>query len=295
MNCKYLVLAAALSPLSFGNVQAGEDINELRSVNPSGIVRIHCTRGEISIIGWDRDDAQVSGELDDLARDLQFETHGDDTFIRVRMPGDNVNRGDGSDLVIHLPRSSRLQVDAVSADVNLSDMVGPLAIRTVSGDVSATGTGDVVRINTTSGDIDLVDGVGQVRVTTTSGETTLRLAASEVQVDSVSGEIELELGSFDSVIANTVSADLDIEGTLNPGGRIESVSVSSEVEVALETPVNARVSVRAGPGGEIDNSLNDDEPRRLDDRSWALDTTIGDASGEIRIETVNGEIELERR
>jgi len=257
------------------------------------MVHVHCTRGELSIIGWDRSEAHVTGELDDLARGLQFEVQGDKTWIRVRMPDHNINRGDGADLVIHLPHTVHLQVEAVSADVTLENILGPLAVRTVSGDVRATGLGNRIRINTTSGDVDLEEGEGQVSVMTTSGDTTLKMAATHVWVDSVSGEIELELEGFDSVVANTVSADLELSGGLNPAGRIESKSVSSEVELRLTAPVNAELNIRTGPGGEIDNELSDDAPHRLENRGMALDATLGSGNGQINIITVSGEIQLE--
>ena len=275
-------------------VQAGEDVDEVRTIDPDGMVHVHCTRGDLSIIGWDRSEAQVTGKLDDLARNLQFEVQGDKTWIRVRMPDQNVNRGDGADLVIHLPHNVHLQVEAVSADIELENMTGRLAVRTVSGDVSATGLGDRIRINTTSGDVNLENGAGQVSIMTTSGDTTLKMAATHIQVDSVSGEIELELEGFDSVVTNTVSADLELSGRLNPAGLIESKSVNSAVELRLAAPVNARLDIRTGPGGEIDNELSDDAPRRLENRGMALDATLGSGNGRINIITINGEIQLER-
>lgn len=286
-------IIALLGATACSHVQAGQDVDEVRSIDPDSMVHVHCTRGELRIVGWDRSEAQVTGELDDLARNLQFEVQGDKTWIRVRMPDHSVNRGDGADLVIHLPHTVSLQVEAVSADVTLKNILGPLAVRTVSGDVRATGLGDRIRINTTSGDVDLEEGAGQVSVMTTSGDTTLQMAATHVRIDSVSGDTELELEEFASVVASTVSADLELSGGLNPAGAIELKSVSGDVELRLVAPVNAALDIRTGPGGEIDNELSDDAPHRLENRGMALDATLGSGNGQIHIKTVSGEIQLE--
>jgi DUF4097 and DUF4098 domain-containing protein YvlB len=290
-----LLTLPALSLWAAGSGQAGEKVDEVLVIDPNGSVHIHCTRGDLRVLSWDREEAQVTGELDDLARDLQFEVHGDHTLIRVRLPDRGINRGDGADLTVHLPGSVRLQVEAVSADVTIEGMAGPLAVRTVSGDVKATGVHDLVHVSTTSGDIDLSEGRGRVKVTTTSGETSVHMAATDVQVDSVSGDIELELEAFDSVIANMVNAELELDGLLRPDGRIESSSISSDVELNLEDPVNASIIVRAGPGGEIDNDLSDHEPEILVSRHRVLEAELGDASGRIQIDTVSGEVNLNSR
>lgn len=295
MKVKKLALIGALTVWLPGHVSADEEVDELRAIDAAGIVHVHCVRGELKVIGWDRPEARVSGRLDDLARDLQFETRDDHTLIRVRMPNSGVNRGDGSNLVIHLPRGVQLQVESVSADVTLESMNGPVAVRTVSGDVTATGLRDWIRVNTTSGDVELSEGSGGVSVSTTSGDTFVELAASNVRVESVSGDVELRLASFDSVATDTVSAELEIEGTLNPGGSIYSTSINSEVDIRLTTPINAVVDVQTGPGGDIDNDLSDQEPERLASRGLGLNAMLGDGSGSIRIVSVSGEVSLGTR
>lgn len=295
MTLNQLALICLVVCISPGSARAGEDVDEIRQIDPNGIVHIRCTRGELNIVGWDRSEAQVEGELDDLAQALQFWVEGEKTFIRVQMPASEVNRGDGADLTIRLPVDVRVRVDSVSADVTLEGMLGPLAIRTVNGDVSATGTGKLIHISTTSGDIRIDDGTGQVNVTTTSGDTFIRMAATDVQVDSVSGDIELELEAFDSVKTSTINAELEFEGNLKPYASIDSTSVNGEMDFRLARPVNAVIDVRTGPGGEIDNELSNEKPRELVSTAMVLETTLGDGSGTIRAVTVDGEIQLGAR
>ena len=116
---------------------AGQDVDEISGAEPAGTVRIHCTRGDLKVVGWDRAEVQVEGELDDLADRLSFIVQGDDTLIRVEMPETDVNWGDGSDLVVHIPNGSQLNIEAVSTDVKVTGVQGAIAVRTASGDVRA--------------------------------------------------------------------------------------------------------------------------------------------------------------
>lgn len=293
MKITQLALIGVLAGSFSATGNAGEDVDELRTIPSDSSVRIHNTRGELYITGWDRDEAQVEGELDDLAEGLQFEVDGDQVLIRVIMPDRDINHGDGSDLVINLPAGVQLQVESVSSDIRLRGFTGAVAMRTVSGDVTAQEIGALTHVNTMSGDISLSDGSGSVKVMTTSGDVAISLSASDVSVETVSGDVELELESFDSVKASAVSGELEIEGNLNLGGSIESRTVSGDIDLRLADPVNANVDVRTGPGGEIDNELTDEEPRSMLPGSMELQTIMGDGSGSIRINTVSGEIRLD--
>jgi hypothetical protein len=277
---------------------AGEHVDQTLNVEPAGTVHIHCLRGELTIVGWDRPEVRVQGELDDLATGLRFETDGDRTMIRIVMPEHGVNRGDAADLTVNVPGGAHLRVDAVSAEVHLREVTGPVAIRTVSGDVSAEGLGDRVQINTTSGDIELSGGAGGeglVRIGTTSGDTRVRLHTLTLRLDSVSGDIEAELEAFDAIRASTVSGDFELAGELASGGSLEANSVNGDVELELAAPVNAAVEIRTGAGGDIDNDWTEDAPETLMTRGKTLRTTAGDGSGRVLVQSISGDIELRHR
>ena len=291
---KQIVSVGVLLNAFGGLSHADEKVDEWRTVSATGSIRVDCVRGDLNILGWDRAEIHVAGSLDDLAERLHFEVEGDQTLIRVVLDGEGGNWGDGSDLVIHVPAQSRLQVEAVSADIEIADVKGPVAVRTVSGDIDAERLGEQTRISTTTGDVTLTGSGGRVKVVTASGDATLDLSATDVSVDTVSGEVELELEAFDSVMANTVSGELEIEGQLNPEGRVAGTTVNGDIDLRLEEPVNAGLDIRTGSGGEIDNALSD-EPVQKIPGALILRTSLGDGSGGIRLSSVNGEIRLEGR
>ena len=284
---------AALSGLAPVVAHAGEDVDERRDVSATGSVRIVNMRGGMEIVGWDRDEAYVSGELDDLSDGLRFKVDGDRTLIRVLMPEHHVHHGDGSALIIYLPSASSVQIRSVSADINLMGIKGAIAIRTMSGNVLAEDIGKATRINTVSGDVSVYKGGGRVKVVTISGEVALELAATDIAVDTMSGEIDLELEDFDTLMVSTTKGELEIEGTLNPAGRIEASTVKGDIELELEDPINARIIVRTGRHGDIENELNDVEAIEIDSHIKRLEMVVGDGSGHIRLTSVRGDIRLE--
>jgi DUF4097 and DUF4098 domain-containing protein YvlB len=148
-------------------------------------------------------------------------------------------------------------------------------------------------INSVSGEVEVTDTSGKVKITTVSGDLRLELSSTEISVNTVSGEVDLELEAFDSLSASTVSGELDITGHLNDSGNISINSVSGDIDLRLSSPINARIDVNAGPGGDIDNGMTDDEPRDIFPAQMELKTSAGDASGSIRIRTVVGDINLE--
>jgi hypothetical protein len=112
----------ALAFVSFAYVVCAQSVDESRDVSADGIVKIKNLRGEIKIEGWDQAEVRIQGGLDELTTGLRFEVDGDETEIEVKMPEDNVNWGDGSDLVIQVPSTSRVLGDSVSTDLHAENL-----------------------------------------------------------------------------------------------------------------------------------------------------------------------------
>ncbi len=288
-------LAAAILPfLAVLSAQAGDDVELTQPFAPEGSLLVKGARGDFEIVGWDEEQVRVRGELDDLATGLTFEVEGEKALLRVDMPEQGVNWGDGSDLKIHVPRNIRLRVAVISADVDLKRLGGDVAVRTVSGEVEGEDLGANTHVKTTSGDVELSGASGSVRVVTTSGDAELEVDAQAVQVDTMSGDIQLALGNFDSVRANSISGELDIRGTMNPAALLESSTVSGDIELRLAGPIDVALDCRTGPGGEIDNGFSRIEPIESP-HGTTLKATVGDGLGSLRVSTVAGTIRLKPR
>jgi hypothetical protein len=125
------------------------------------------------------------------------------------------SRREGVDFDVTLPLSARLEVKAVSSDVDARGLGGEQAYRTVSGDLEIAGHGGRVSVTTVSGDVELVaDQPVEPNITTTSGD--VRVAAPVVNalhVRTVSGDTQLRAGFAEGIghTVGSVSGDLSVE------------------------------------------------------------------------------------
>ena len=164
----------------------------------------------------------------------------------------------------------------------------------MSGDVTASEITSAVRINTVSGDVELSGRTARVQMVTVSGDLNVEIDALDISVDTISGEADLELGAFETLVATSKSGELNISGRLGAAGRVRAETVAGDIELKLTPPVHARIDVRTGPGGDIENELTDDEPTEVFPNRKELRFEAGGATGEIVLTTVSGEIRLER-
>lgn len=286
-------IAAALAAVMVASAGSGEEIDVSKSAAVDGLVEIVNPRGEVTVVGWDKAEVSVSGELDDLTEEFQFEVDDNSTTIEIEIPRRAANWGDGSDLMIHVPRASRVSFEGVSSDGNFRQIEGGLRARTASGDLEAEEIASQLNLTSVSGDVRAEECDGQARVSTVSGEIELRLKSDKVVVDSVSGDVEVELDEFTRLHATVVSGDLEIEGQLGPSGDIEMSSVSGDIDLVLRGELNARINVETGPGGDITNNLTDDAVKTKFPTASNLDIRSGDGSSRINIRTVSGDINLD--
>ena len=93
-------LLCAIAVLATVGAWAGTEVDVSKTVEPDGIVRVENPRGEIVIVGWDRDEVRVEGEIDDLADGLEFEVSGSETLVRVALERRRIRKGP---VVTHQP------------------------------------------------------------------------------------------------------------------------------------------------------------------------------------------------
>src|SRR5215510_9563179 len=78
-----------------------------------GEVLISNVSGNVDVRGWDRNEVQVTGQLDEDVERVDVETSGGRTVIKVILPRGNNNGGDAM-LEVQVPRGSSVEVSAVS-------------------------------------------------------------------------------------------------------------------------------------------------------------------------------------
>ncbi|MEQ8483133.1 MAG: DUF4097 family beta strand repeat-containing protein [Pseudomonadales bacterium] len=272
-------LAIILLPWLTTAALAGEPVDERIDAAPSGQVHIDVVRGRVQVLSWDQNQVAVEGTRDGNSEAFEVRRDGDTIFIEDRLANIRLGGGgEGTRITVRVPRDSRLRVSVVSADLVVSNIAGAVRLQSVSGDIEAAGLGSDVDITTVSGDVEIEVNAVRLNVQTTSG-TVLADNAGALQrgrLNSVSGDVTLgtRFGA---------EADLELE------------TVSGDISLALPDDADARVDVVAGPGADIRNRFNDQQPVRPRYGPGArLEMTLGSGSGYVRLSSVSGTLALER-
>ena len=131
-----------------------DEVDEIMDADSDGTVTVSNVSGSVEVEGWSRNQVQVTGELGSRVEELIFERDGDEILIRVKVPR-NSNGGISSDLVISVPEDSSLQVNTVSADIDVSGVMGEQELESVSGDVVTEAHESDIELGSVSGDVEV--------------------------------------------------------------------------------------------------------------------------------------------
>lgn len=294
MRTAFLALVAALAP---GLAHAGTPINETRPLAIDGALSIENVKGRIEVRAWDRAEVRITGTLGEGAERLQIDGDGRDLDVVVRYPNrtglfSGAPRAEPTTLLLQVPRRVDLDVDSVSATV---DIEGPAAgewnIDSVSGDVRAVGAPREAAIETVSGDIDATVNSPQVSLATVSGDARLggRLDG-ELELETVSGDIRAvsnPASRLRRVSGNTVSGDITVQAAFAAGGKVGMESVSGDLTLRVPAGTSTRIHANsfsgtlAAPGAQVE--------RPEHGPGSSLRAQLGTGQGEIELETFSGD------
>ena len=108
-------------------------IDETRQVAADATVTVENISGSLRLTGWDKTEVQITGTLGRGLEKVDITGSGSRLDVRVIYPHDCHDCG-GADLEIRVPVGCRLEVNAVSADIEAGDLSGEGRFESVSGD-----------------------------------------------------------------------------------------------------------------------------------------------------------------
>ena len=228
--------------------------------------------GDYTISGWDRSVVEVNYTIvakGSHARekaellDVDIDQRGDRVYVEVHYPDSRERRSRGFgdsykvsiDFEIKVPRSCSIKVMTVSGDGEVLNLGGDLEMRSTSGDLTATAIEGNAIITTTSGDIELIGGSGKIAISTTSGDLEVRGAQGSVEMETTSGEVTLYAKQLTEGRFKTVSGDIEVvvDSPVN-SGRFEMTAFNGDIDITL--PGDSAFDVEAETQmGDIDNDF----------------------------------------
>jgi DUF4097 and DUF4098 domain-containing protein YvlB len=288
-----LVALWAAGALPLAALAGGGSVDRKVQATPNGEVVISNVSGKVDVRGWDRNEVQVSGELDDDVERVDVESIGGRTVIKVILPKGNHHDGD-ADLEIQVPRNSSVEVAAVSADVSSRGVLGTQRLKSVSGEVSADVAGEDSEIRSVSGDI-TVRGSGKplrLRLSSVSGSVDLTNAAGNLDVVTVSGDARVQMDEATEVRGRTTSGDLDLRAKLLRNGRVDAEAVSGDITLNISAPGGLSAEIESF-SGDIEGCLATSvEPVSKYGPGKRLNIRTVEDSARVRAKTLSGDINI---
>lgn len=272
---------------------ADRKVDETRPASATGTVTVSNVAGSITVKGWDREEVHITGTLSEDVERLDIESDGDEINIEVVVP-DRVRDRDGSELVLSIPTASRLEVEAVSADVDVSGISGPIEASSISGNVNVQSRSAELDVSSISGKITVAGSAdnAEVEAGTISGSMELTGIRGQLRAETVSGSAKILDSSLRELNAETTSGSLTYVGSILPGGNFDISSISGSVELRLPADVDASFDISAF-SGDIDNAFGPEAQRSSEyGPGQELNFTAGKGSARVSIETLSGSIDL---
>jgi DUF4097 and DUF4098 domain-containing protein YvlB len=217
--------------------------------------------------------------------------------IKVRYPknsGWGRDKTEPTDLLLTVPRKADLEIDAVSANVDVQG-VAPLSlsIDSVSGDVIVAAAPNNFNVNSVSGKVDATVNSANVEVESVSGDIVLRgRMGGQIKATNVSGNIDVAVNGerINKLSTETVRGDTKINTALASNGKLNVESVSGNVVVTLPKDLSARINAETFSGSLRVPGAETKRPKYGPGAS--VDTRFGNGDGQVSIQTFSGSAEL---
>jgi DUF4097 and DUF4098 domain-containing protein YvlB len=270
---------------------AGEPIDQSIEAKEGVTVLVENVAGIVQITGWDRPEVKVTGELGDGADRVVVNAEYGRVLVRVLMPRSSTTAD--TELIVNAPADSRLEVETVSADVEISGMNGSQRVSTVSGDVTTFTAGDDLEVKSATGDIKVTgDGTtSEVTITSVSGDVSIQGVTGEVSAKSVSGDVVLEGIAITQARLSSTSGDLHVAASVENDPQLVLESISGDTKIEIDGDIFGEFNLKT-TSGEITTCF-DVEPVR-DEYGAGQSLRFSDDEGEaqVRVKTMSGDIYL---
>jgi hypothetical protein len=260
MTTKALGISVLLVALSAAPAIAQKKVDVRQPAASDASIFVDNLAGKVRVIGWDDQAVRVTGTLGEGTEGLDVTGDRTNLRIEVKLPRNDRDRDieiGESEIEVKIPRGSRLEVQTVSADIDLTQFDGEAELHTVSGEILLDSAPRGLELSTVSGGIRC-----------TCKETLL------------GGEFK------------TVSGDIDVAADFDSRGRFKFSTVSGDIALRMRRSTPADISASSF-SGSITNELGPSAQRTSKYLpSMELSFALGGGGARLSLQTVSGRISL---
>jgi DUF4097 and DUF4098 domain-containing protein YvlB len=268
-------------------------VDEQKPAAANGVVEIENLAGSVKVVGWGEAAVRVTGTLAPGAK-LEFDASGSRTAIEVDVDDDNPLEA-VSDLEIHVPAASQVEIEGVHLDVDVTGVTGTVDAETVQGGITHTGSAKEVSLQSVMGAVEVTGSRGRIHAETVNGSVTIRSSSGHLEASTVNGHLVVSDGPFDEAALESVAGTVTFEADLAPRARLDIETVSGSVELFVSPGIDADFEVSSF-NGSIDDELG---IGTIEQESFVpakeLNFTAGSGGTRISIETLSGGIRIRKR
>jgi DUF4097 and DUF4098 domain-containing protein YvlB len=287
-----LCLAGAVAVLP-RPAAAQQKVEARRSASADALVEIENPAGSIRVIGWERGEVSVTGDLGAGASGLDFTGSG--SRIRIGVDTERNPHGVISSLEVHVPAKSRLQIESFNGSIAVSDVSGTVSAETVNGSITVSGQAREISAESVNGAVQVSGASTHTKAESVNGSVVVRGASGDLDASTVNGRLEVSGGAFERAHLETVSGSLAFEGALASGASLEAETVSGSVTIALPANVAADFSISTF-SGSVENAFGPPATRIGEHTpEKELEFSTGGGGASVSVHTLSGGITLRKK
>jgi len=280
-----VALACWASTVAAQSAAADGPLLRARHVVPAPQVKVFTTAGSVRLVGWDADSIVVRGRV---PRSEQFYFAGNDSSMKLGIDEHVDNRAmPRCDLVIYLPRRSRVSLKTVTADIAARDVSG--WFYTVSGAVRLTGSATTIDVQSMSGNVDVDVTTPWVHARTGDGNLLVRGEPQDVDASTIGGTLSIASPTILRGQFGSVSGDVHYAGSPSAGAIFDFSNHSGAIDLLLPRSVSG-VFTLSSIVGAIENGFSNIRPIASTPHSVRL--SLGRGRAQVAARTFKGAIRL---
>jgi len=278
---KTMVAAGALMFAAGSAAAATRHVEQHFKVDAHPVLAIHNPNGTVTVKAWTRPEVKLVADIQSDKVDFDAEQSGNRVELNARPVSSNISPDElRADFQLFVPEDTELQIHDDSGSVDVTDVMGDMAVDTVAAGVA------------------LQDAAGYLTIRTVGGSVQCVRCAGKLEITSVSGNVKLlEMRSY-NVRAQTWAGDMLFDGEFLPNGTYRLKNYSGLIEVRF-SPLDSFDLSATSVRGKVDNQANLKPPshsRGYDSKfSHSLFGSLNQGKAKVELVSFDGTINIHKR